>query len=215
VVLLVSNLDVRTFSPTIEAALEREVSTDAVPQLATTRRWSFLLPILMVALSASLMVLAEKQQPTLRGMGTGWEVPARVINALVNGPSFYLSARLPTRIPNSLNRSLNYEANRLLGIAAFWFLVGLSIERRKNKQALGQHHPILAGVLFTLAALVCGWAGIGVGRNPNLIWAVVSKYPLRTWATMILSQELWLLGLSAYFARGALIAFRRRLTGTA
>ena len=61
-----------------------------------------------------------------------------------------------------------------MGIAAFWFLVGLSIERRRNKQALGQHHPILAGVLFTVAALVCGLAGIGVGRNPNnLMWTVV------------------------------------------
>ena len=121
---------------------------------------------------------------------------------------------VPTPIPESLDRSLNYDANRLVGIAAFWFLVGLSIERRRNKQALGQHHPILAGVLFTVAALVCGLAGIGVGRNPNLMWTVVSKYPLRTWASVILSQEIWLLALSAYFARRALITFRRRLTAT-
>jgi hypothetical protein len=194
--------------------LEREASTNSIPEVIATLRWRFLLPILMVALSASLMVLAEKQQPTLRGMGTGWEVPARVINSFVNGPGFYLGVLIPTPIPESLDRSLNYDANRLVGIAAFWFLVGLSIERRRNKQALSQHHPILAGVLFTVAALVCGLAGIGVGRDPNLMWTVVSKYPLRTWASMILSQELWLLGLSAYFVRRALIALRRSRAAT-
>jgi hypothetical protein len=31
---------------------------------------------------------------------------------------------------------------------------------------------------------------------------------------VILSQEIWLLALSAYFARRALISFRRRLTAT-
>jgi hypothetical protein len=28
-------------------------------------------------------------------MGTGWEVPARVVNSLINGPGFYLGRLIP------------------------------------------------------------------------------------------------------------------------
>jgi hypothetical protein len=114
---------------------------------------------MMTILSALLMVLAKRQQPMLRKMGTGWEVPATVINSLINGPGFYLGRLIPIPTPNALNETLSYDADRILGIAFFWLLIGLSIERRRNKKALDRQHPIGAGVLFALASLGCGVFG--------------------------------------------------------
>ena len=101
---------------TFEGLLKQGVQTDP----RTRMRWRVLLPVAMLALSASLMVLAEKQQPMLRGMGTGWETPARVINSLINGPGFYVGGliRLPIPYPYGW---LNYDGDRILGIALFWF----------------------------------------------------------------------------------------------
>lgn len=179
----------------------------------------------MLVLSAFLMALAKRQQPMLRGMGTGWEVPARVIDALLNGPGFYLGRLIPVPIPDGINRILNYDADRLPGIIVFWFLIGLSIDRRKNKQALDRRRPALAAVLFTLAAVACG--ALGFMRivyvfcpNPSLVpcddshvvWIalrLVEEYPFRTWITMDLGLGVWFLVLSAYFGRRAFVAGRR------
>ena len=152
---------------TIEVLLKLRVSTETASRRFTRVRWRILLPILMLVLSSFLMVVARKQQPMLRKMGTGWEVPARVINALVNGPGFYVSTligilipvQLP--IPGSLNKNLSYDAERLWGILVFWFFIGLAIDRRTSKQSLDQQYPIRAGVLFTFGALVCGVTGVG------------------------------------------------------
>ena len=56
----------------------------------TQARWKVALPILMSVLSLFLMLLAKRQQSVLFKTGIGWEVPARMVNALVNGPGFYL-----------------------------------------------------------------------------------------------------------------------------
>jgi hypothetical protein len=209
----------------------QEVKTETTPRAVPGVRWRVLLPVTMTLLSAFLMVLAKRQQPMLRNMGTGWEVPARVINSLINGPGFYLGRLIPIPIPNALNESLSYDADRILGIALFWFLVGSSIERRRSKQTLDRQHPIHAGVLFTFASLVCGVFGFaGIAHvscpSPNLacwdqssrmVWPVlnfVASHPLRTWTTTELSLVIWLLAFCAYFARRAFIAARRSLATT-
>jgi len=164
----------------------------------------------MLALSAFLMMLAEKQQPMMRGMGTGWDVPARVINSAVNGPGFYLSGVIPL-MPAGLNRRLDYDANRLFGIALFWFVIGLSLDRRTTTQALDRRHPVPAGVLFSFAALVCGFFGIGLGivafRDPTF-WKLLVKYPLQTDMLAKLGLVVWLLIFCPYFVRRAFIAAR-------
>ena len=198
---------------TVEARLKQEVQTDTISRANTRMHWRVLLPVAMLVLSAFLMGLAEKQQPMLWGMGTGWEVPARVINSLVNGPGFYLTGVIPL-MPTALNRRLSYDADRLFGIALFWFLIGLSIDRRANKQALDQRHPIRAGVLFTFTVLVCGFLGVGLGivafRDPTF-WRLVAEYPLRTEQTMKLGFVVWLLVFCGYFTKRAFIAASRRL----
>jgi len=197
--------------------LKQGVQTDTISRAVTRTRWRVLLPVAMLAISAFLMVLAEKEQPMLRGMGTGWDVPARVINSLVNGPGFYLSGLLPLT-PAALNRRLSYDADRLFGIVLFWFLIGLSLDRRANEQALDLRHPIRAGVLFTFAALVCGFFGVGLGivafRDPTF-WRLLAEYPLRTPNTMELGLVVWLLVFCRYFARRAFIAARRSLATAA
>ncbi len=194
-------------------------------------RWRIMLPVVMSVLSASLMLLAKKQQPILRKAGTGWEVPARVVNSLINGPGFYLGRLIPIPIPNPLNETFSFDADRLSGIVVFWFVIGLSIDRRRNKQALDRWRPALAAVLFTLAAVSCG--ALGFTRivyvfcpnpilvpcdNPHVVWMalrLVAKYPLRTWSTMGLGLGVWFLVLSAYFARRAFVAGRRNFAPAA
>jgi hypothetical protein len=103
----------------------------------------------MSVFSTLLMLLAAKQQPMLWQMGTGWETPSTVINSLINGPGYYLTAPIPIPIPHALDERLRYDGSRLLGIAVFWFLIGFSIDRRRGGQSLGQQHPIPIGVWFT------------------------------------------------------------------
>jgi hypothetical protein len=154
------------------------------------------------------MLLATKQQPMRRKMGTGWEAPAAIVNSLINGPGYYLTAPIPIPIPHALNERLRYDGNRLLGIAVFWFLIGLSIERRRSGQSLGQQHPIPIGVWFTFCALVCGVFGIGLG-------VVEFRDALRSTGLMPLGFVVWLLVFCGYFCRRAVIAARQSLKPTA
>lgn len=187
--------------------------------------------MMMTILSALLMVLAKRQQSTSQNLGMGWEVPARMINSLVNGPGFYFGRLIYIPTPNAVNENLSYDADRLLGVALFWFLIGLSIERRRNKQALDRQHPIHAAILFAVASLLCGGLGFaGIAHvfcpSPNMacwdqssrmVWPVLSaiaKYPLRTQSTMELCVVAWLLAFCAYFAGRALSAARRSLATT-
>ncbi len=190
-------------------------STEAASRQTPRKRWRVLLPVLMSLLSALLMVVAKKQQPMLWRMGTGWEVPARVVNSLINGPGFWLGGLIPLPIPYAVNGFLSFDGDRILGIAAFWFLIGLSIDRRRSLQSLDQQHPVLAGVLFILAALVFGFFGVAgdvmLFRDPKLEWRILSSYPLRTWDAMHFGMFVWCVILSLYFARRAFIAARRKL----
>jgi hypothetical protein len=164
------------------------------------------------------MLLATTQLPALRGMGTGWVVPATTFNSLINGPGYYVTAPIPIPIPHALNERLSYQGSRLLGIAVFWFLIGLSIDRGRGGQSLGQQHPILIGVWFTFCALVCGVFGIGSGLadfRDAVFWRLLARYPLRSQSLMTLGFVLWLLGLCGYFCRRGFITARQSLKPTA
>ncbi len=45
----------------------------------------------------------------LRKMGTDWETPATIVNSLINGPGYYLTAPIPIPIPLALNERLMTE----------------------------------------------------------------------------------------------------------
>ncbi len=124
-------------------------------------RWRIVLPVSMTVLSAYLMIVAKRQQYMLWKRGTGWEVPARVLNAVIGGPGFYFGRLVPIPMPSALNAALSYDGDRILGIALFWFLIGLSIDRHMSKHALDTRHPTGASLLFTLATLICGFLGFG------------------------------------------------------
>jgi hypothetical protein len=168
----------------------------------------------MLVFSTLLMLLATKEQPMLRKMGTEWETPATIVNSLINGPGYYLTAPIPIAIPLALNERLRYDGSRLLGIAVFWFLIGLSIDKRRSGQSLEQPHPIPIGGWFTFCALVCGVLGIGLAvvefRNAGF-WGLIAKYPLRSTGSMALGLVVWLLVFCGYFCRRALIAARQSL----
>lgn len=182
-------------------------------------RWAILLPIVFVVVSTYLMVLSNKQFPMLRGRGTGWEVPARVINSLINGPGFFFGGlfnlfKLP--MPYGLNKALAYDGTRLIGITAFWFLIGRAIDQRRAHQSLDQHHPIFAGVLFTFGALLCAVFAWGLFQDPNvndlhMTWELMREYPLQTWTSMSVGMIVWLVAFSVYFGVKAFVAARRSL----
>jgi hypothetical protein len=198
---------------------------DCVPLPPSTRasatvsrvRWRIALPALMLVLSTLLMLLATKQQAMLWKMGTGWETPATIINSLINGPGYYLTGPIPIPIPHVLNQQLRYDGSRLLGIGGFWFLIGLSIDRRRSGQTLGQQHPIPIGIWFTFCAFVCGFFGIGLGvvefRDAGF-WGLIAKYPLRSTASMARGLVIWLLVFCGYFCKRAFFAARRSLKPT-
>jgi hypothetical protein len=119
----------------------------------------------MSVLSTLLMPLATKQLPTLRGMGTGWVAPATTINSLINGPGYYMTAPIPIPIPHAVNERLSYEGSTLLEFAVLWFLIGLSIDRKRSGLMLGQRHPIPIGIWFTLlcSCLRGFWYWFGIG----------------------------------------------------
>ena len=183
-------------------------------------RWRIVLPSIMAVLCVYLMLLAKREQPTLSGLGTGWEVPANVLNCIINGPGFYFRNLNPIPTPHVINEALGYNGDRLLGVVLLWFLVGWSIERRVNHQALDLHKPIQAATLFTLSALACGvlaCTGIYVAcgdqlRFTGLRLSVIAKYPLRTTASMVLATSAWLLGFSVYFGRRAFVAAKKSRT---
>ncbi len=178
-------------------------------------RWRVILPVVMLIVSMLLMLLAKKQESMLRRMGTGWEVPARILNCIINGPGYYLSALIPVPLPQSLDSRLDNDGARLLGIAFFWFLIGLSMDRRRIGRSLGQRHPIPVGILFTFGALVCGVFGIGLGvveLGDATFWDLIALYPFRSSHSMALAFVIWLLALSGYFLRRALILARQSLS---
>jgi hypothetical protein len=191
----------------------------------TRARWRIVLPVIMATLSVSLMILTKLQQPTLSGRGTGWEVPPRVMNSVINGPSFYFGRWIPVPVPHALNSAFGYDGDRLLGIVLFWFFIGLCIERHRNKKALDTRYPTRAGVLFAFAALCFGAMSFGgfsyvfcpspnlscseQVQNAGVVLTVALKYPLRTTATMVMSTTVWSLGFCLYFIRRAFAAFRK------
>lgn len=179
--------------------------------------WRVLLPVVMSLVSVFLMVLAKRQQPMLWKKGTGWEVPARVINSLINGPGFIpLGNVIRIPIPYSLNKALNYDGDKLLGIFAFWFLFGLSIDRRRSQRSIDQQCPIFAAVLFASAAAALGFFGVAedvvLFRDPSLEWLILTNFPLRTWDAMKFGLLVWCVSFSTYFAGRAFVAVRKSLT---
>jgi hypothetical protein len=182
----------------------------------------------MAVLCVYLMLLAKRQQPTLSSLGTGWEAPANVVNSIINGPGFYFGRLIPIPTPHRLNEALGYNGDRLLGVVLFWFLIGLAIERRLNRQGLDASRPIRAAVLFAFAALICGlfaYGGVAYVFCPSpymtcrdqgsrMFWTVlniIAEYPLRTYASSVLSVTVWLLGFCVYFSKRSFAAFRRSL----
>ncbi len=175
-------------------------------------RWRVVLPLVMLTVSTLLMLIAVKQQPMLWKAGTGWEVPARVLNFIVNGPGFY--PFVPVPIPRSVNSHLNYDGARLLGIVVFWFLIGWSLDRRRTGQSLGQNHPILAGILFIFGAIACGVCGFGLAVaefGDASFWMIIARFPLWSSGSVTLAFVIWLIALCAYFCRRVFILARRNL----
>ena len=184
-------------------------------------RWRIAFPALMAVPSTLLMIRSATEEPMLREMGTGFEVPATIINSVINGPGYYLSALLRLPIPDWLNEHLRYEACRLPAIIAFWFLAGLATDRHKAGKILGGQHSIPVGIPFMFAAFCCAVFGIGLGvvefRNA-VSWWVLAEYPLRSASSMALGFVVWLLAFSCYFLRRTLIAARQSVrpnSGTA
>jgi len=172
------------------------------------------------------MILAKQQQHILWKSGTGWEVPARVLNAIFNGPGFYLGRLIPIPVPYALNEALSFDGDRILGVALFWFLIGFSIDRRIDKRSLDARHPIRAAALFACAALICsvfGYGGLGYVFCPTpdiSCWkqgpgmakvqlALLAEYPLRTSVAMVLYGAVWVLAFCAYFVKRAFTALTR------
>lgn len=90
-------------------------------------RWAWALPILAVALTSGLIVLAEHQDAAFWATHPGssdtpaeFQAPARFFEQLINGPGFYFP----------MPYEFVYGFARLLGVALFWAWLGVGLDRR-------------------------------------------------------------------------------------
>ena len=97
-------------------------------------RWVRILPILAVAVTSFLMILAAKQDQEFWAAhahfsDTPWEfqAPARLFAQLLNGPSFYL--RFWAGGFDAFGLYFE-DVGRLFGVVLFWVWVGWALDRR-------------------------------------------------------------------------------------
>lgn len=171
----------------------------------------------MVAISFTLMVIANKQQWSgmHAGWGMGWDVPARTANALLNGPGFAFA-------PGFLASSypwVEYDGHRLISIGLLWFMVGFVLDRRGTIK-FHQQNVHLARASFTTAAVIGGgWTGMAIyaiTQNVNIpaYWKLLFTHPqarehflCMSWVGSV-GLTLWVCGLALYFSVKAWAAWR-------
>lgn len=94
-------------------------------------RWVWTLPILAVAVTASLMVLAVRQDGAFRAANPGvayWEyqAPARLAAQVINGPGYFLPSPFAP---------VGYDWIRLPGVVLFWAWIGRGLDRKLRRTA--------------------------------------------------------------------------------
>lgn len=90
-------------------------------------RWAWTLPILAVAMTSDLIVLAQHQDAVFWAAHPGisdtpgeFQAPARFFEQVISGPGFYFP----------MPYEFVYGFARLLGVALFWSWLGVGIDRR-------------------------------------------------------------------------------------
>ena len=173
--------------------------------------WRYVLPLIMVITSAYLMVLATSQEWTISGWGMGWNVPARNLNTVLNAPVWFINSFFNPhlRFPEPIAEWLDGDGPRLPWIALFWFLLGLTLDRRLEGKRLVDSSPFCATLLFLVGAVASfaalTWLIHGIDIWPTIprVQQLVQLYgwhPLwRSGLWGVWSLTVWLLAFFLYF----------------
>jgi hypothetical protein len=175
-------------------------------------RFRVVLPIVMSTFSATLMLFPRYQHWTMPRKEMGYVEPAGTINAIVNGPGLFIWPWLHL-LPDRFSEVFSYTEGRLIGVAAWWFLFGLTIDRRRQGKDFASAYPKVATPLFGILAALSWWAS-STGFLYFLEHGGVSALSLRNvglysarWTMVALT--LWTLLLGLYFVKRCLFAGRK------
>lgn len=125
-------------------------------------RWRWVLPITMVGITSMLLVWSGIQQmapsPVACGDCGDMRPPAMVVALSLNGPALYFG-QLEEIPPVHVFGIEIYDVGALLPIFAFWFLVGLTIDRGSKGETLLKSRWLRSrfSLLGLLSCLVMGW----------------------------------------------------------
>jgi hypothetical protein len=162
-------------------------------------RWRSVVPTVMMTFTGYLLGLATTQRWDLER----W-APAKTLAVLINGPAFF-GTRFLVPLPDAVQETFDYEAGVFFGIALFWFVVGLSIERRIAGKKLAKSYPKIGTTLFIVASLVAGGFGLTVLRSstwlsdPDFAWNMAKMAGLQSRYTVELGTLIWVILLTIFF----------------
>lgn len=188
---------------------------------AKITRWAYSLPLFAVIVTSLLLVYAPTQDeafyranPGSRGYMAIHCAPAWTLAALINGPAFLLGSvvRLPLREPFD-------GLGRLIAVAAFWFCVGVVLDRRNR----GTATPLitatslnlvvqlsLLGISALLLVVFVGFCIDMLSWNFTHLRDSLRLFGLRSPVFVATGTTIWLIVSTVYFGRQTALAMRFR-----
>jgi hypothetical protein len=141
-------------------------------------RFKAILPIAAVILASVLMLISVEQRRLLHGYDAPPPTTAFALGFAFNGPAFMYTPYLDEFIPQVVQEALGYETVRLLLVALFWFLVGRTIDRRRQGRDLSLESPKSAMAIFSIGfALSCWFFFMAIEKLPsNLYYYTLAPY---------------------------------------
>jgi len=198
----------------------------------STKSWKFRLPILQGILASLLLLAAAYQQgryynwffrtyPKAFEIDYGYNPPARLIALFICGPGILIPSG-----SNAYNLSKPLLGISVLCVMAFWFWVGLLVDRKSRGRGPIIRSNLLRGAVYGALLLFLGFLWCNLGPIAVLdnqfgptfhhdLSLYLSVYGLRAHFWMDFIAVLWLGGLSVLCAwqfvvslKTALLSFR-------
>ena len=183
-------------------------------------RWRWILPILAVATTSILMIVAARQDqqfwathPGFRDSPYESQGPAILFAQLLNGPIFYLTPRFGELRAFRLDFP---EVGRVLSLVFFWNWIGWGIDRKLH----GVHTPFIQSRRLRLAlyaamlALTCLFAvalhdWLDLYRElPSQLGPHLAAIKLRSSVLGLYAMFPWIAGFFLYFARKFIVTLK-------
>lgn len=191
-----------------------------VRTMLSSIRWKWALPILAVATTSILLIVAAKQDQEFWATHPGfsdtpWEYqgPAMFFAQLLNGPILYLTPRFGHLSAFGLDFP---EVGRLLGVAFSWNWIGWAIDRRlqDDRTPFIQSRRLRLTLYAAMLTLTClfavalhEWLELHM-LLPSQLWPHLTAIKLRSSVLGLYAMFPWIAGFFLYFARKFVITLK-------